>query len=258
MRQITALMPTTKTLLEIFNLWRRRPAALSLDQIAHAGRVRRSGATRVGRLAHTNIEPETLGRSKTGARLERGCVPRSGISRCSFAIAARWKKSGVSCCLGIAAAGPLDPAALRPPPDRDCARSAISGSGISSMVTLGRCCGWSSTQPRSAVLANSRLRAKLRAFSHEFLRLRLHAALEGFVFAHALFGGVWAEVFGDSHGASAFAEASSRKASAVEFMSWRRFVRLSRQIRGLFVPGPPESPVLPQLRVQRRTSSHPQ
>ena len=52
MRQITALVPATKTLLGIFNLWRRRPAPLALHQFAHAGVVRRFGTTRFGWLAH--------------------------------------------------------------------------------------------------------------------------------------------------------------------------------------------------------------
>ena len=52
MRQITALVPAAKTLLEVFNLRRRRPAPLALDQITDAGVVRRSVLTRFGWLAH--------------------------------------------------------------------------------------------------------------------------------------------------------------------------------------------------------------
>ena len=45
------------------------------------------------------------------------------------------------------------------------------------------------------------LRANLRAFLHELLRLRFHAALNGFSLGDAQFGGVVADVFGDFHGA---------------------------------------------------------
>ena len=64
MRQVTAFMPTAKTALEVFDLRRRRPAAFALDQIAHAGIVRRPGTTRFACLTHANIEPEILKRSK--------------------------------------------------------------------------------------------------------------------------------------------------------------------------------------------------
>ena len=52
MRQITALISAAKTLLGILRFWWRRPAALALDQVAHAGIVRRSGTTRFRWLAH--------------------------------------------------------------------------------------------------------------------------------------------------------------------------------------------------------------
>src|SRR5262245_565021 len=61
------------------------------------------------------------------------------------------------------------------------------------------CCGWSSTQPRSGASRESHLRVNLRAFFHKLLRFFFHAAFEGFFLGHALFGGVFADVFGDLH-----------------------------------------------------------
>ena len=50
-----------------------------------------------------------------------------------------------------------------------------------------------------STLANSRLRVNLRAFFHKLLRLGFHALLERLFLGDALFGGVFADVFGDLH-----------------------------------------------------------
>ncbi len=57
-REITALMPAAKTLLEVFHLRRRGPPALVFDQIAHTGIVWRPGMAWFGWLVHKNIEPK--------------------------------------------------------------------------------------------------------------------------------------------------------------------------------------------------------
>jgi len=116
MWQITALVPAAKTLFEIFCLWWRRPATLPLDQITHARIVRRTGTTRFGWLTHANIEPETVKRDKSaiGARL---CPAQRDQSQ-QLRQRGQVKKSGSSGSSNVAAAGPLDTAALQPSASR--------------------------------------------------------------------------------------------------------------------------------------------
>ena len=90
MRQITALVPTPKTLLGLIWFRRRRPKPLAFDQIAHAGIMRRSGSTQFGWLIHANIEPETVKRRKSWKAPGRGCVAET--SRSSFATQGAWGK----------------------------------------------------------------------------------------------------------------------------------------------------------------------
>jgi hypothetical protein len=49
----------------------------------------------------------------------------------------------------------------------------------------------------AGIVSGSRLRVKLAALLGELAELFLKAALEGFFFAHALFGGVFADVWSD-------------------------------------------------------------
>ena len=57
---LAALVPAAKTLSGILRVRWRRPTQLALDQITHAGILRRPGTTRFRWLAHANIEPKTV------------------------------------------------------------------------------------------------------------------------------------------------------------------------------------------------------
>jgi hypothetical protein len=90
------------------------------------------------------------------SRRERDCVPRSGISRSSYADTGRLEKSGASWCWALLRLVRWTQPRSGARSERDCAESQsqlrkTKRVGLySSAWHCGRCCGWSATQPRPA------------------------------------------------------------------------------------------------------------
>ena len=91
MGQITAFVPTAKTLLGVFWIRPRGPASLALDQLAHAGIVRRPGTTRFGaadsRWIWGRISLLRASLTERGSATRSNCAPleRESVTRSSFA-----------------------------------------------------------------------------------------------------------------------------------------------------------------------------
>ncbi len=98
----------------------------------------------------------------------------------------------------------------------------------STRLGIRTCCGWSATQPRSGASRESRLRVNLRALLYELLRLFFHALLQRLFLGEALFGGVFADVFGDLYRAEVRAAHGAEVRGLCAFLRQRLVVELAR------------------------------
>ena len=84
--------------------------------------------------------------------------------------------------------------------------------------------------PTSKAQSSSlRLRVNLRALIHKLLRLRLHPAFERVLLAHALFGGVFADVLGDFHRAEMRAAHGTKMGALGAFLRQGFIVKFARR-----------------------------